>query len=123
MPAVSFPATNAWSGARKRPRGAAVYGQLTATPPRKDHELPRRRRSGGHHRAGGRASEHGKPGGAPTSISRDETTGGVQVIEAWDSQEHIDRFMEAGFGTAVQAAQIPQPTITEFEVHTLDWIG
>ena len=45
------------------------------------------------------------------------------MIEAWDSQEHIDRFMEAGFGTAVQAAQIPQPTITEFEVHTLDWIG
>jgi hypothetical protein len=31
--------------------------------------------------------------------------------------------MEAGLGKAMQEAQLPEPTITEFEVHKLDWIG
>jgi hypothetical protein len=39
----------------------------------------------------------------------------------WDSQEDIDRYMNAGLGEAMQAANLPQPNITEFEVHKLDW--
>jgi hypothetical protein len=31
--------------------------------------------------------------------------------------------MDAGLGKAMQAANLPEPTITEFEVHKLDWIA
>jgi hypothetical protein len=39
-----------------------------------------------------------------------------------DSPEHIERFMDSGLAQALQEAQIPEPTITEFEVHKLDWV-
>ena len=39
-----------------------------------------------------------------------------------DSPEHIERFMDSGLAQAMQEAQIPEPTITEFEVHKLDWV-
>jgi hypothetical protein len=48
---------------------------------------------------------------------------GLQVIEVWDSREDIDRHMDAGLGKAIQAANHPQPTISEFKVHKLDWCG
>lgn len=52
------------------------------------------------------------------------TDGGLKVIEVWDSEEHIDRYMdEGGLGEAMEEAQIPEPTITQFEVHNLDWLG
>ncbi len=63
-----------------------------------------------------------KPDGAHVHIAG-KTERGIQVIEVWESREHIDRYMAAGLGDAMQAAKIPQPTITEFEVHHLDWVG
>jgi hypothetical protein len=61
-----------------------------------------------------------KPEGAHVHIAG-KTDDGFRVIEVWDSTGHIDRFMESGLGQAMQQAQIPEPTITEFEVHRLDW--
>ncbi len=63
-----------------------------------------------------------KPAGAHVHIAG-KNERGLQVIEVWDSQEDIDRYMDAGLGKAMQAANLPQPTITEFEVHKLDWCG
>ena len=51
------------------------------------------------------------------------TDDGLRVIEVWDSPEHADRYdREAGLGEAMQEAQVPEPTITELEVHSLDWL-
>ncbi len=61
-----------------------------------------------------------KPKGAHAHIAG-KNARGLQVIEVWDSQEDIDRYMNAGLGEAMQAANLPQPTITDFEVHKLDW--
>jgi len=47
---------------------------------------------------------------------------GLRVIEVWDSSEQIDRYMESGLGQALQEAGVPAPSISEFEVHKLDWI-
>ena len=63
-----------------------------------------------------------KPQGAHVHIAG-KTGDGIHVIEVWDSQADIDRYMEAGLGKAMQEAQIPEPKITEFEVHKLDWVG
>jgi len=63
-----------------------------------------------------------KPKGAHVHIAG-RNDRGLQVIEVWDSQEDIDRYMNAGLGEAMQAANLPQPTISEFEVHKLDWCG
>ena len=51
------------------------------------------------------------------------TNNGFKVIEVWDSEEHINRFMdEGGLGGAMEEAQVPEPNITQFEVHKLDWV-
>jgi hypothetical protein len=63
-----------------------------------------------------------KPDGVHAHIAG-KTDRGIQVIEVWDSPEHIERYMEAGLAEALQDAEIPEPTITEFEVHNLDWLG
>ena len=63
-----------------------------------------------------------KPEGVHVHIAG-KTDGGIRVIEVWDSVEHIDRYMEQGLGEALQQARIPEPNITEFEVHNLDWLG
>ncbi len=63
-----------------------------------------------------------KPDGVHTHIAG-KTDRGLMVIEVWDSPEHIERYMEAGLGQALQEAEVPEPTITEFEVHNLDWLG
>ena len=47
---------------------------------------------------------------------------GLRVIEVWDSPEHIERFMDSGLAQAMREAQIPEPTINEFEVHKLAWV-
>ncbi len=52
-----------------------------------------------------------------------KTDDGFRVIEVWDSAEDDDRYMAAGLGEAIQAAGVPQPTITDLEVHNLDWVG
>jgi hypothetical protein len=61
------------------------------------------------------------PDGAHVHIAG-KTEDGFRVIEVWDSPEHIERFMDSGLAEAMQEAQIPEPTITEFEVHKLDWV-
>lgn len=61
------------------------------------------------------------PEGAHAHIAV-KTDRGIQVIEVWDSSEHIDRYMDQGLGQALQDADVPEPTITDFEVHNLDWV-
>jgi hypothetical protein len=63
-----------------------------------------------------------KPEGAHLHIAV-KTDDGFRVIEVWDSAEDDDRYMASGLGEAIQAAGIPQPTITDLEVHNLDWVG
>jgi hypothetical protein len=64
-----------------------------------------------------------KPEGVHTHIAA-VTNEGLRVIEVWDSAEHADRFdEEAGLGEAMQEAGVPEPNITELEVHSLDWVG
>lgn len=51
------------------------------------------------------------------------------VIELWESREHIERHMaqldqtmeETDIG--LSESGLPDPSITEFEVHNLDWLG
>ena len=62
-----------------------------------------------------------KPQGAHVHIAG-KNGRGLQVIEVWDSQEDIDRYMNAGLGKAMEAANLPEPSISEFEVHKLDWM-
>ncbi len=50
------------------------------------------------------------------------TDDGLKVIEVWDSEEHIERFMQEGLGEALEEAQVPEPNVTQFEVHKLDWV-
>ncbi len=61
-----------------------------------------------------------KPEGVHVHIAG-RTADGIMVIEVWDSAEHIDRFMDARLGQALQVAGVPEPAVTEFEVHKLDW--
>ncbi len=52
------------------------------------------------------------------------TDDGLKIIEVWDSPEHIERYMtESGLGEALEEAQVPEPEVTEFEVHKLDWVS
>ena len=37
--------------------------------------------------------------------------------------EQYGRYLAAGLGEAMQAAGVPEPTITDFEVHKLAWLG
>lgn len=52
-----------------------------------------------------------------------KTNDGLRVIEVWDSTDAIDRYMQSGLGEAMENADVPQPTITDFEVHNFDWAG
>ena len=64
-----------------------------------------------------------KPDGVHAHIAG-ATDGGIKVIEVWDSEDHVNRYMEeGGLGQAMQEAQVPEPKITQFEVHNLDWLG
>jgi len=47
----------------------------------------------------------------------------TDVIEVWDSTDAIERYLQAGLGDAMQQANLPEPTITDFEVHSFDWTG
>ena len=63
-----------------------------------------------------------KPEGAHLHVAG-KTDQGLKIIEVWDSEEHIERYMQAGLGAALEEAQAPEPNITQFEVHKLDWVG
>ncbi len=45
--------------------------------------------------------------------------GGFCVVEVWESREHVERFLQGPLGAAMQEAGVPEPKITEFEVHSL----
>lgn len=62
-----------------------------------------------------------KPDGVHVHIAG-KTDGGIMVIEVWDSEEHIDRYVEKFLGKALQDAGVPEPKVTQFEVHNLDWM-
>jgi hypothetical protein len=61
-----------------------------------------------------------RPEGAHVHIAG-ITGEGIKVIEVWDSQEHIDRYMESGLGQEMEKAELPEPKITQFEVRSFDW--
>jgi len=61
-----------------------------------------------------------KPDGVHAHIAG-QADGGLRVIEVWDSTDAIDRYMQSGLGEALQQADIPEPKITDFEVHNFDW--
>ena len=45
--------------------------------------------------------------------------GRLQVIEVWDSREQLEAFEEK-LGPAMQEANVPNPKVTEFEVHNFE---
>jgi hypothetical protein len=51
---------------------------------------------------------------------------GFKVIEVWDSAEDVERYLASGMGQAIQEvlgeAGVPEPQITDLEVHRLDWV-
>ena len=61
-----------------------------------------------------------KPEGVHVHIAG-EIEGGIRVIEVWDSTDAIDRYMGSGLGEAMQQANVPEPKITDYEVHNFDW--
>lgn len=67
-----------------------------------------------------------KPGGVHAHIMG-VTDDGFKVIEVWDSVEDVERYMGQGLGQAIEDvmkdAQVPEPSISEFKVHRLDWLG
>ena len=67
-----------------------------------------------------------KPDGVHAHIVG-KTDTGFTVIEVWDSEDDVNRYLEQGLGDAIQEvmgeADLPEPGITQFEVHNLDWLG
>jgi len=61
-----------------------------------------------------------KPEGVHAHIAM-KTDDGFRVVEVWDSADAIDRYMQSGLGDAMQQANLPQPTITDHQVHAFDW--
>jgi hypothetical protein len=45
------------------------------------------------------------------------TQDGFCVVDVWESRAHFDRFMEERLGQQLGRSGVPQPEITEFEVH------
>ncbi len=43
------------------------------------------------------------------------------MIEVWDSTDAIERYMESGLGEALEQADLPEPQVSDFEVHAFDW--
>ena len=61
-----------------------------------------------------------KPAGAIFHVAG-HTGKGLKVIEVWESPEDADRYAEERLGAAMQEFDLPEPQITEFEVHNTDW--
>ena len=43
--------------------------------------------------------------------------GRLYVVEIWESREQVERYMQSGVGAAIEEAGIPEPKVTEFEIH------
>ncbi len=61
-----------------------------------------------------------KPDGARLHIAG-MLDGRLQVIEVWDTKEDLEAY-EAVLMPVLQEANVPEPAVTEFEVHKLDWV-
>ena len=61
-----------------------------------------------------------KPDGVHAHIAM-RTNDGFRVIELWDSSDASDRYMQSRLSEAMKKADLPQPTITDFEVHMFGW--
>jgi hypothetical protein len=48
------------------------------------------------------------------------TADGICVVDVWNSREDFDRFLQQQLGEELQRAGIPEPQITEFEVHATE---
>ena len=44
--------------------------------------------------------------------------GNLYVVDVWESRADFDRFMQEKLGEPMAAAGVPEPQITEFEVHS-----
>lgn len=49
-----------------------------------------------------------------------ESGGKVRVVDVWESRDDFDRFLQGELGEQMQAAGLPEPRITEFEVHSME---
>lgn len=47
------------------------------------------------------------------------TDDGLRVVELWESAEDIERYFER-LGPALQEVGVPEPKVTEFEVHNVE---
>jgi hypothetical protein len=45
------------------------------------------------------------------------TSDGFCVVDVWESRAHFDRFMQEHLGEQLARTGVPQPQISEFEVH------
>lgn len=43
--------------------------------------------------------------------------GRLFVVEIWESSEKADEYMASDVGAAIEEAGIPEPKVTEFEIH------
>ncbi|MEJ2862535.1 hypothetical protein [Actinomycetospora flava] len=62
-----------------------------------------------------------KPHGVHLHIAG-QADGGLRVIEVRDSTDAIGHYLQSGLGEALEQANLPEPHITDFEVHKLDWV-
>jgi hypothetical protein len=51
------------------------------------------------------------------------TDDGFTVVDVWESRAHFDQFMSDRLGEQLGRAEVPQPNITEFEVHNSEQRG
>lgn len=51
------------------------------------------------------------------------TDDGICVVDVWESREHFDRFLQGQLGEQLGRAGVPQPQITEFQVHASETRG
>ncbi len=43
--------------------------------------------------------------------------GTLYVVEVWESREQVEQYLESGVGAAIEEAGIPEPKVSEFEIH------
>ena len=51
------------------------------------------------------------------------TNDGICVVDVWESRADFDRFMQEQLGEQLGQAGVPEPQITEFQVHTSEQRG
>jgi hypothetical protein len=51
------------------------------------------------------------------------TEAGFCVVDVWESRDDFDRFMQERLGAQLQAAGVPQPNVTQFEIQNSEKRG